>query len=114
MDKNKCMAELDKIASLEDGWSEMGFGHKFNKSLIELCKTVIERMNVSPEIRPTIEDAIVFDYDGENIGVEVSVSDNGFTGFVSDKTPQDVFSVFEFDTLDDLVSFWNIIVTENR
>lgn len=110
MEKNECLLELDKIAELEDGWSYLGLGHKFGKSLIELCKKAIECMNVTPEIRPTIEDAIVFDYFGDKFNLELSISNDGFSGFVTDKR-ESCYSIFEFETLDDLIAFWNVAVS---
>lgn len=108
MNKNECFEKLYEIADYKDGWSNYGNGHAFSKLLIERCGRMLEQMNISPKIMPTVEDAICFQYDTDNIGFEIAVSNEEITGFVSDSS--DNTSLFVFETEMDAVNFWNVIV----
>ena len=119
MNKNECFeetclsksdgfAELSKIAEYKDGWDKWGTCKAFSRFLIERCERILESLLVAPDIRPTIEYAIAFDFDCADVGVELSISDDKITGFVAD--PQDNTSVFSFNTELDAVNFWNTIV----
>lgn len=108
MNKNDCFEKLDEIAEYKDGWSNYGNGYAFSKLLIERCRRMAEQMNIVPEIMPTVEDEICFQYDTEDIGIEIAVSNEEISGFVSDNS--DNTSLFVFETETDAVNFWNIIV----
>lgn len=108
MDKNECFDKLDEIAEYKDGWSYYGNGHAFSGLLIERCRRMAEQMNVTPEVMPTVEDEICFQYDTDDVGIELVTSNEEITGFVSDNS--DNTSLFVFDTEEDAVNFWNVVV----
>lgn len=108
MNKKECFEKLDEISEYENGWSNYGNGCAFSPLLIERCRRMLEQMNAVPEIMPTIEDEICFQYDTEDIGIEIAVSNQEISGFVSDNS--DNTSFFVFETESDAVNFWNIIV----
>lgn len=107
MNKNKCLEKLDEISAYEDNWSELG-GHAFSKNLIDRCRRMVSKMNVPPNIMPTVEDEICFQFDNENIGVEIAVSRGEISCFVSDSAEN--FSYFVFDDQESAVNFWNVFV----
>lgn len=108
MNKNECFEKLDEIAEYKDGWGYEGCGHSFSKLLIERCKRMLEQMSVLPEIMPTTEDEICFQFDTGNVGIEIVVSNEEISGFVSDNLDNTSFFVFETEAA--AVNFWNIIV----
>lgn len=99
------------IAEMKDGWGCDCTGKPFSKLLIERCERIAEKLNVKPRVRPTLEGEICFDYDTNDINVEIVIDDNGLFGFV---TKNDIDnSVFTFDTEESAINFWNIFIAEN-
>lgn len=107
MNKNECLEKLDEIAGYEDNWCELG-GHAFSKCLIERCRRMVGKMRVAPNIMPTVEDEICFQFDTEEIGVEIAVSRGEISCFVSDR--EENYSFFVFGDELDAVNFWNTVV----
>lgn len=108
MNLNECYDKLDEFAKLNDGWGNFRDGKAFSGLLIERCRRLLEKMNIVPDIRPTVENCICFGYDSDDVGVEISVYDNKIEGFISDA--DDDYSVFVFDTEEDVVNFWNTFI----
>lgn len=108
MEKQECLMKLNEIAEYKYGWDKLHVGNAFSPLLIDRCKRMLDKMDFAPDIRPTIEDAVVFDFDCKNTSVEISISDSKIIGFVSDM--MDNPSEFQFDSETDAVNFWNTIV----
>ncbi len=108
MINRECYEKLDEIAGYKNGWGYYGKGHSFSGRLIERCRNMVGKMIPVPEIMPTIEEEICFQFDTDEFGIELAISNEEITGFVSDSADNTSFFVFGSD--DEAVNFWNIIV----
>lgn len=111
MDKNECFEMLDKLSEYNDGWGNDPESKGFCKCLIENCRNIVERMTIAPDIRPLSDGSIAFDFDGEELELEVTVACNSYTGFISNPLDRSYTSTFVFENLDDVVGFWNTVIT---
>ncbi len=90
-------------------------GGKVSDTLIKICVDMANDMTVVPRVRPIVDDeiygtGIAFDYDeeGGGLSIELTVTDDGFYGYINYN--EDEISSFDFDTETDAVNFWNVIV----
>ncbi|MBD5080363.1 MAG: hypothetical protein HDT44_01205 [Ruminococcaceae bacterium] len=109
MDKMQCNDKLDELLDYEYGWGSFNDGKTFSKMLIERCKRLLSQFDVIPEIRPTIDGEVAFDYDCEVVGIEIVVTDDKISGFTTNKFVDNP-SLFIFVSEEDAVNFWNTFV----
>lgn len=53
--------QLEKIAALENNWNGYG-ANKFSSELIQTAKTILSTLTIQPQILPTANDSIQFEY----------------------------------------------------
>ena len=83
---SKNLLKLDEIASLKKNWN----GNKskpMSRKLVKKAKSLIINLEIQPQIFPTANDSIQFEYDGEkNSYLELQITkDNKFSYFKVDK-----------------------------
>lgn len=66
MDKKELnLLKLHQISKLPDNWN--GFGTQaFPTRLIELCKEIIQKLEIQPSVFPTGQNSIQFEYEKPN------------------------------------------------
>ncbi len=107
MNKFNCFKKLSEIAELKNGWGYMGCGKKFSKFLIKRCERMLKQINTMPYIRAAFDKKICFDFDNDNISLEIAISNNKISGFLTDT--RKMCSEFLFETETDAVNFWNTV-----
>lgn len=69
------LEKLNKIASLEDGW-DLYKATSFSNSLIEFCRNLLFKLNRQPNIFPTANGSIQFEFENNDDYLEIEVIDD--------------------------------------
>lgn len=108
MCKYSYVEKLCEIAELKDGWGNDGIGRKIPAIVIERCERMADQMDGAFETRPTLDGGVCFDFDNEDISLEIAICGDSIMGFLSDS--EDTPSSFMFETESDAINFWNMVV----
>ena len=69
------LEKLNRIASLEDGWN-LYKATSFSNSLIEFCRNLLFKLNRQPEIFPTANNSIQFEFKNKDDYLEIEIYDD--------------------------------------
>ena len=69
------LEKLNRIASLEDGW-DLYKATSFSNSLIEFCRNLLFKLNRQPNIFPTANGSIQFEFENNDDYLEIEVIDD--------------------------------------
>lgn len=69
------LKKLNKIAGLKDDWNLHG-ASSFSESLIEVCRNMLLILNRQPDIFPTANDSIQFEFVNNDDYLEVEIFDD--------------------------------------
>lgn len=69
------LEKLNRIASLEDGW-DLYKATSFSNSLIEFCRNLLFKLNRQPEIFPTANNSIQFEFKNKDDYLEIEIYDD--------------------------------------
>lgn len=69
------LEKLNRIAGLEDGW-DLYKATSFSNSLIEFCRNLLFKLNRQPEIFPTANDSIQFEFKNKDDYLEIEIFDD--------------------------------------
>ena len=69
------LKKLNKIAGLKDDWNLHG-ASSFSESLIEFCRNMLLKLNRQPDIFPTANDSIQFEFENNGDYLEIEIYDD--------------------------------------
>lgn len=69
------LEKLNRIASLEDGW-DLYKATSFSNALIEFCRNLLFKLNRQPEIFPTANNSIQFEFKNKDDYLEIEIYDD--------------------------------------
>lgn len=69
------LIKLNKIAGLKDNWNLHG-ASSFSELLVELCRNMLLKLNRQPDIFPTANDSIQFDFKNNDDYLEIEIFDD--------------------------------------
>lgn len=109
------MTKTDAIATIKELKQKIFIlGGEVSDKTIESCVYMVDEMAVVPCVRMIVNDelygsGITFDYNEKyGLSVEITVTDNGMHGYVNYNDEES--SSFKFDSVEEAVNFWNVIV----
>ena len=69
------LEKLNRIADLEEGW-DLYKATSFSNSLIEFCRNMLLKLNRQPEIFPTANNSIQFEFENNDDYLEIEIFDD--------------------------------------
>lgn len=69
------LKKLNRIASLKDDWNLHG-ASSFSESLLKLCRNMLLKLNRQPNIFPTANDSIQFEFENKEDYLEIEIFDD--------------------------------------
>lgn len=69
------LKKLNRIAGLKDDWNLHG-ASSFNELLVELCRNLLFKLNRQPDIFPTANNSIQFEFKNKDDYLEIEIFDN--------------------------------------
>lgn len=69
------LKKLNRIASLKDDWNLHG-ASSFSESLLKLCRNMLLKLNRQPDIFPTANDSIQFEFKNKDDYLEIEIFDD--------------------------------------
>ena len=103
--ENKCIEKLNEILSLNDNWNENG-AKKFDKVFVNKIKSLLKYFPYEPEIFPTANNSIQFEYDLENKYLEIEFFKDKITVFIENELE----TQFTYDELFKVVNILKIFM----
>lgn len=68
----KNLEKMREIEMLKDNWNDNN-ASKFSSNLIEKCKKILNQLKIQPEIFPTANDSIQFEYQNNTTYLEFEI-----------------------------------------
>lgn len=69
------LKKLNRIASLKDDWNLHG-ASSFSESLLKLCRNMLLKLNRQPDIFPTANNSIQFEFKNKDDYLEIEIFDD--------------------------------------
>lgn len=69
------LKKLNRIAGLKDDWNLHG-AFSFSELLVELCRNMLLKLNRQPDIFPTANDSIQFEFKNKDDYLEIEIFDD--------------------------------------
>lgn len=69
------LKKLNRIADLKDDWNLYG-ASSFSESLIEFCRNMLLKLNRQPDIFPTANNSIQFEFKNKDDYLEIEIFDD--------------------------------------
>lgn len=72
MQKTDNLDVLNSFLYLKENWNENG-SEEISKSLVEFCKSIVEKLDIQPEVFPTAANSIQFEYEKDKVYCEFNI-----------------------------------------